>query len=461
LVKLVNQRFYKNLDAIDKMIIRNTLPLFGLVAIVPILQSVELFWVNQLGDTLAVSAHSVANTLYQFSFGLISFLPSVTATLVSRNFANNDLEKTERTIITALSFGLLASSAIAITIFKKPDRYLGAVLKDGNKALGLSTKYMKIRCLSLIPQMVSYICFAAFRGMLDYNACIKITLLASVFDMVLKPVLVHVLRFGLLGAAISSLICDSFNAVCYMILLKYKGYLGWENLLRLPSLNDVTPLLKGCTLQARSFAMHSTNVIVARKVQSFDATGVVPAAFSLSMQTFFTGSICIYAMGMSAQTLYPNAVGKCREEDKEMYSKVLLRRLLGRAFRVGTAIAFIQALFFPIILRTTPLVEVRQAAAFPLLVSMVLQGVNGVVVIGEAIMVGSGKFASVSIVLVLASFGYLGCLRFFPHSWGLNGVSIAFIVFNLLRLLGFGIFLPGMTYRRERTPGFFKHKMKK
>ena len=129
LVNLVKQKYYKNLDAMDKMIISNTLPLVGLAAIVPILQSIELFWVNQLGDTLAVSAQSAANTLYQFSFGLISFLPNVTATLVSRNFAKNDLEKTERTIITALSFGLLASSAISITIFKDPSRYLGAVLK--------------------------------------------------------------------------------------------------------------------------------------------------------------------------------------------------------------------------------------------------------------------------------------------------------------------------------------------
>ena len=275
--------------------------------------------------------------------------------------------------------------------------------------------------------------------------------------MVLKPVLVHVFQFGLLGAAISSLLCDSFNAVCYMILLKYKGFLGWKSLLTFPSLNDIIPLLKGFTLQARSFAMHSTNLIVARKVQSFDDTGLVPAAFSLTMQTFFTGAICIYAMGMSAQTLYPNAVGNCKEEAKEIYSKTLLQRLLGRAFGVGTAIACIQALLFPIILRTTPLVEVRKAAIFPLIVAMALQGVNGVVCIGEAIMIGNGKFASASIVLVLASIGYTGCLRLFPHSWGLNGVSIAFIVFNLLRLLGFVFFLPGLSYRRAS----FEHNDKK
>lgn len=126
---LLQQRFFNRLDAMDKMIVRNTLPLVGLVALVPLLQSADLFWVNQLGDTLAVSAQSAANTLYQFSFGLISFLPSVTATLVSKNFANNDIERTESTINTALLFGLTTSSIIAMTLFANPGRYLGAVLK--------------------------------------------------------------------------------------------------------------------------------------------------------------------------------------------------------------------------------------------------------------------------------------------------------------------------------------------
>lgn len=129
LAKLAQQRIFNRLDAMDKMIIQNTLPLVGLTAIVPLLQSADLFWVNQLGDTLAVSAQSAANTLYQFSFGLISFLPSVTATLISRNFANNDFEKTENTLFTSLLFGLTASSVISMTLFANPSRYLGAVLK--------------------------------------------------------------------------------------------------------------------------------------------------------------------------------------------------------------------------------------------------------------------------------------------------------------------------------------------
>jgi len=448
--QLILERIFNRMDAMDKMIFRNTLPLLGVTSIVPILQSNDLFWVNQLGDTLAVSAQSAANTLFQFSFGLISFIPSVTASLIARNFANNDLEKTETTLTTALLFGISTSFIISMMIFANPSRYLGSVLKPGNPALGLSVKYMRIRSLSLVPQMMTYVCFGAFRGMLDYDKSIKLALLASGADIFMRPVLIHTFRMGILGSATSSLLCDCFTAITYMKLMKNKGFFAKEKF-KLPSWDEFTPMLKGSTLQARSFAMHLTNLIVARKIQSFDDSGVYPAAFSLAMQTFFTGGILIYAMAMATQTLYPNSIGKCKEEEKESYSTILVRRLLGRGLLVGTIITSIQALLFPLILRTTPIAEVRKAAVFPVMVAIAFQGINGIVCVGEAIMVGSGLFSAASLVLIAASIGYTGCLRLLPQSWGINGVSTSFGVFNILRLLGFAFFLPSVLSQQRRS----------
>lgn len=448
--KLVLQRLFNRLDAMDKMIFRNTLPLLGVTSIAPILQSNDLFWVNQLGDTLAVSAQSAANTLYQFSFGLISFIPSVTATLVSKSFAKNDLEQTESTLTSALLFGFTTSFIISMMIFANPSRYLRSVLKDENPALGLSMKYMRIRSLSLVPQMITFVCFGAFRGMLDYDKSIKLALIASGFDILLRPVLIHTFRLGILGSATSSLLCDSFTAIAYMKLLKNKGFFAKDKF-KLPSWSEVTPMLKGSTLQARSFAMHLTNLVVARKIQSFDNSGVFPAAFSLAMQTFFTGGILIYAMAMATQTLYPNAVGKCKEKDKESYSKILVRRLLGRGFWAGNIITLFQAVIFPLILRTTPIQKVREAAFFPVMISIAFQGINAIVCVGEAIMVGSGMFSSASLVLIAASIGYIGCLRLLPQSWGINGVSASFGIFNILRLLGLAFYLPSVLNQQRLT----------
>jgi hypothetical protein len=60
-------RVWNRLDEMDRMIVTSTLPLAALISIVPIVAGADLFWVNQLGDALAVSAQSAANLVYQFS----------------------------------------------------------------------------------------------------------------------------------------------------------------------------------------------------------------------------------------------------------------------------------------------------------------------------------------------------------------------------------------------------------
>jgi hypothetical protein len=128
-VKHLQKRLWDRLDTMDKMIVSSTLPLAALTSVIPLMQAADLFWVNQLGDTIAVSAQSAANMVYQFSFGMFSFLPAVTATLVSKNYANNDLDRTQAIVCRALVFALMFSSTISMILFTNTGRCLGAVLK--------------------------------------------------------------------------------------------------------------------------------------------------------------------------------------------------------------------------------------------------------------------------------------------------------------------------------------------
>jgi hypothetical protein len=124
----LSTRIWNRLDELDRMIVSSTLPLAALTFIIPLVATNDLFWVNQLGDALAVSAQSAVNMVYQMSFGLFSFLPSVTATLVSQHYANGDLEGTQSVIGQATMLAVLASSVVSSLLFFNPGRFLKAVL---------------------------------------------------------------------------------------------------------------------------------------------------------------------------------------------------------------------------------------------------------------------------------------------------------------------------------------------
>lgn len=116
-------------DDVDRLIFATALPLSAVFAIIPIASALDLFWVNRLGDALAVAGQSAANQVYNSAFWLFAFLPTITATLVSKSHASGDIEKTQDSVCQAMLFALLISIPGALLMFFKPSYALGSILK--------------------------------------------------------------------------------------------------------------------------------------------------------------------------------------------------------------------------------------------------------------------------------------------------------------------------------------------
>jgi hypothetical protein len=67
---------WPSLDAVDARLIKIGVPCILNFAIVPLVGAVDLFWVNQMGNPLAVAGQSAANQVFNSVFWLASFLPS-------------------------------------------------------------------------------------------------------------------------------------------------------------------------------------------------------------------------------------------------------------------------------------------------------------------------------------------------------------------------------------------------
>ena len=63
-------------DELDKRMIKIALPCIANFAINPLIGAVDLFWVNRMGNALAVAGQAAANQVFSSAFWVISFLPS-------------------------------------------------------------------------------------------------------------------------------------------------------------------------------------------------------------------------------------------------------------------------------------------------------------------------------------------------------------------------------------------------
>jgi MatE len=116
-------------DHVDRLIFKTTLPLSTVFAIIPIVGALDLFWVNRLGDTLALAGQAAANQVFNSAFWLFSFLPTITATLVSKSHASGDVEQTQDSVCQAVLFSLLIAIPGGMLMFFNPSRALSSILK--------------------------------------------------------------------------------------------------------------------------------------------------------------------------------------------------------------------------------------------------------------------------------------------------------------------------------------------
>lgn len=70
---------WPSMDALDNRLIKIAVPCILNFAIAPLVGAVDLFWVNRMGNPLAVAGQSAANQVFNSAFWLASFLPSGTS----------------------------------------------------------------------------------------------------------------------------------------------------------------------------------------------------------------------------------------------------------------------------------------------------------------------------------------------------------------------------------------------
>lgn len=315
---------------------------------------------------------------------------------------------------------------------------MSSVLRDGAPALAFARPYLVIRALAFLPSLTSLVGFSAFRGVLDTVTPVKISLLANLINCVLDPILIFTLGMGVPGAALATLVAEVLSGLAYLILLKRRRLVmgSIRSLLRCPPpVSRLQTLLKGgAALQLRNVALNLTFLAVARVVQSIDESGVSAAAHALSIQTFQVGGIVLLALSTVAQTVVPNDLYKSPRN-----AKVTVNRLMGWGAVLGIFFGALQLALVPVIQRSSPLPAVREAARIPAMLASVFQVMNGLVFIGEGVMIGTGSFLQLSLNTVVATAGCLWALGRFPARYGLTGVWFGFGVFNSLRLLGVAI----------------------
>ena len=163
-------------DALDKTIIKNAIPSMVNLAVVPLVNSVDTFWVGRMGIALALAGQAAANQAFFTIFFLVNYLPTITAPLVASAVGSGDMEQAQKRVGESLFLSNLLGGLGTLLLVAFPTVGLSLILPDAAPALDYARPYLRFRALSMVPALVGATGFAAFRGSLDTVTPLKVSL---------------------------------------------------------------------------------------------------------------------------------------------------------------------------------------------------------------------------------------------------------------------------------------------
>jgi len=423
-------------DSTDTKILNTALPSMLNMAVVPLVNSVDTFWVGRLGIALALAGQAAANQAFFTLYFLVSFLPTMTAPLIAQAVGSGDMESAQDRVCEALFLSNLFGLVGTIMLVGFPRTTLGLVLAKDSPSMVYAVPYLRFRALSMIPALLSATGFAAYRGMLDTVTPLKVSLLTNLSNLIADPMLIFGLPItrglGVSGAAIATAGAETLSGIVYLRLLLKNKLVRFSKLLRPPAWSRLKPLIQGgAAIFARNLTLNAAFLAAARRAQSMDSTGVMAAAYGIVMQIYSVGVVCHLGIQSTAAAL----VSATRASDGDDAARSIADRTFVWGSIVGVVLGITQVLALPVLVplfSTIP--EVQEAVKVPALISSCIHIMNGPLFAGEGVMLGLGTFKALAVSTAMGT-GIMVLSLLSPLGKQLNGILLSLATFNLFQAL--------------------------
>jgi putative MATE family efflux protein len=428
---------------LDREIAALAIPALGALAADPLVSMVDTAFVGRLG-TVPLAALGVNAALFSMAFVIFNFLAYGTTPRVARAWGRGDREEVGRTVLQALTLAA-GVGVLATLVLLAAGGPLVALMGAGDELREPALSYLRIRALAGPAVLLIMAGHGIFRGIQDTRTPLWITLGLNGVNLVLDPILIFGMGWGLEGAAWATVVAQWVGALAFVRLIfgPRRDLLGSAPTVPRPS--ELLPFLRvGGELSIRTFALIGT-MTLATAVATRVGTAEV-AAHQVALQLWLLLALVVDALAVAAQAL----VGRYRGEGGEATLRTVTDRLLlwGAATGVVLAALFMAAApWLPRIFTDDPTTLARVGAVLPFVIWM--QPLNALVFVWDGIFMGREEFRFLAVQMAVSAVVAAGVLLLvLPVGWGLPGVW-----WGIVTLMGFRGVTLAVRYWGGRGPG--------
>jgi MATE family multidrug resistance protein len=410
------------------------LPALGALAADPLVSIVDTIFVGRLG-IVPLAALGVNTSVFALTFVVFNFLAYGTTPLVARAVGRGDRDEAGRLAVQALVLAVVVGVA-AVAILEFAAGPIVAAMGATGELNAPAVSYLRIRALAGPAVLIITASHGIFRGHHDTKTPLVVTLGLNLVNLVLDPLLIFGLGWGIEGAAIASAVAQWMGALWFLDLLLRRRRESLGIPLYLPSLGDMLPFLRiGGELALRTFALIGTLTLataIATRVGTLQV-----AAHQVGSQLWLLLALTVDALAVAAQAM----IARYRGEDDGRSAWEASNRLLGWGLVVGFALAavfFAVRPYLPRMFTDDPAVLAAVDGILPFVIWM--QPLNALVFVWDGIFLGAEDFRFLAVQMALAGAVAAAVLALvLPLGLGLAGVWWGIVALMAVRAVTLAI----------------------
>ncbi len=325
---MVQERINGFIKNHKKALLRLSFPILIAMLVQALYNVVDTAFVGRLGAN-AIAALTFAFPLYFIMIALTSGLGVGMGARISRMLGSKNRKQAENTAM----HGLIISMILGVIIFFAgfySIRPLFTILGATPEVLELAVSYMNIILAGSFILFPGYVFVNMFIGEGDTKTPMKIQITALIINLVLDPIFIYVLGFGVKGAALATLIGYSTAFVLAVYYIIKKSYLK----LHINNFNYSTRIIKdifnvGAPASLMIIFM-SVYIIFINKFMAHYGTNYV-ASFGLVSRLESFAIMPVYSISSALVTLVGMFYGAKRND--------LVKKVINYAIKICVFIA--------------------------------------------------------------------------------------------------------------------------
>ena len=402
-------------------------PALVVLAAEPIYLLVDTAVVGHLG-TLSLAGLAVGGGLLGWAAALLNFLAYGTTARAARRAGAGDRAGAVAEGVQATWLAVLLGLGVVV-VFECLAGPLARLMAGGDGPVADAGElWLRIACLGAPLLLISQAGNGWLRGVQELRRPVRFAVAGYGVGVVLCPLLVHPVGWGLVGSAIANVIGQAVAAALFLrALLRERAPLRPRpRSLRAQLVIGRDLLLRAAVLQ---LAFLSAAAVVAR----FGAASL--GAHQIALQLWLFLALVLDAYAVAAQTLVGHALGAGRPDDARATARTVLLWGLATGVVVGGLLMALRPALLPLF-TGDPVVRDHATLVWWFLAGM--QPLAGIVFALDGVLMGAGDVGYLRTVTIgSAVLGFLPLsLLSGPLHWGLTGVWTGLTLFIVLRLVG-------------------------